>query len=31
MVRQEGGRWDVGTKDNAVTLERVDESDDRII
>jgi hypothetical protein len=30
MVRQEGSRWDVGTKDNAITLERFDESDERV-
>ena len=30
MVREEGSRWDVGTKDNAVTLERFDESDERV-
>ncbi len=27
MVRQEGGRWDVGTKNNAVYLERRSEDD----
>ena len=30
MVRQEGSRWDVGTKDNAITLERFDDSDKRV-
>jgi len=30
MVHQEGGRWDVGTEDNAVYLERISESDERI-
>ncbi len=30
MVRQEGSRWDVGTKDNAITLERFDDSDERV-
>ncbi|KKC03330.1 hypothetical protein [Mycobacterium nebraskense] len=30
MVRQEGGRWDVGIKDNAVYLERVSEGDERL-
>ena len=30
MVRQEGGRWDVGTKKNAVYLERISESDERL-
>jgi hypothetical protein len=30
MVRQEGGRWDVGTKDNAVYLERISESDEQL-
>ncbi|OBH00296.1 MULTISPECIES: hypothetical protein [unclassified Mycobacterium] len=30
MVGQEGGRWDVGTKDKAVYLERVSESDERV-
>ena len=30
MTRQEGSRWDVGTKDNAVTLERFDDSNERV-
>ena len=30
MVRQEGSRWDVGTKDNAISLERFDDSDERV-
>ena len=30
MVRQEGGRWEVGTKNNAVYLERISESDERL-
>jgi hypothetical protein len=30
MVRHEGGRWDVGTKDNAVYLERISGSDERL-
>ena len=30
MVRQEGSRWDVGTKDNAITLERFSEDDERV-
>ena len=30
MVRHEGGRWDVGTKKNAVYLERISESDERL-
>ncbi len=30
MVRHEGGRWDVGTKGNAVYLERISESDERV-
>ena len=30
MVRQEGSRWDVGTKDNAITLERFDDGDERV-
>ena len=32
MVRHEheGGRWDVGTKNNAVYLERISESDERL-
>jgi hypothetical protein len=30
MVRHEGARWDVGTKDNAVYLERISESDERL-
>lgn len=30
MVSQKGGRWDVGTKDNAVYLARVSESDERL-
>jgi hypothetical protein len=31
MVGQEGGRWDIGTKNNAVYLERISESDERLI
>ena len=27
---QEGGRWDVGVKDNEVFLKRVDEGDERL-
>jgi hypothetical protein len=30
MVREEGSRWDVGTKDNVITLERFDENDKRV-
>ncbi|OCB36589.1 hypothetical protein A5676_20400 [Mycobacterium malmoense] len=30
MVRQEGGRWDVGIKDKAVYLERVSDGDERV-
>ena len=30
MVRKEGSRWDVGTKDNAISLERFDDSDERV-
>lgn len=30
MGREEGSRWDVGTKDNVVTLERFDESNERV-
>lgn len=30
MVRHRGGRWDVGTKNNAVYLERISESDERL-
>ncbi|MGZ6788991.1 MAG: hypothetical protein ACXVGQ_03540 [Mycobacteriaceae bacterium] len=30
MVRNEGGRWDVGTKNNAVYLERISESDEQL-
>ncbi len=30
MVRQEGGRWDVGTKSNAVYVERRSEENERI-
>ncbi len=30
MVRQEGSRWDVGTKDNVITLERFDDSNERV-
>jgi hypothetical protein len=30
MVRHEGGRWDVGAKNNAVYLERISESDERL-
>jgi hypothetical protein len=30
MVGHEGGRWDVGTKDNAVYLERIAEGDERV-
>ena len=30
MAREEGSRWDVGIKDNAITLERFDESDKRV-
>jgi hypothetical protein len=31
MVRHERGRWDVGTKNNAVYLERISESDERLL
>jgi hypothetical protein len=30
MVRHEGGRWDVSIKDNAVYLERISDSDERV-
>ena len=30
MADQEGGRWDVGVKDNSVYLVRVSDSDDRL-
>jgi hypothetical protein len=30
MVRHEGARWDVGTKNNAVYLERISESDEQL-
>lgn len=30
MGREKGSRWDVGTKDNAITLERFDDDDDRV-
>ena len=30
MAREKGSRWDVGTKGNAITLERFDDSDDRV-
>jgi hypothetical protein len=30
MVGQDGGRWDVGAKNNAVYLERISESDERL-
>lgn len=30
MVRQEGSRWDVGTKDKSITLERFDDSSERV-
>ncbi len=30
MARHEGGRWDVGIKDNAVYLGRISESDERV-
>lgn len=30
MVNHEGGRWDVGTEGNAVYLERISESDERL-
>lgn len=30
MVREEGGRWDVGIKDKAVYLERVSDGDERV-
>jgi hypothetical protein len=30
MADQEGGRWDVGVKDNAVYLVRVSDSDERL-
>jgi hypothetical protein len=30
MVRHEGARWDVGAKDDAVYLERISESDERL-
>lgn len=31
MAEQEGGRWDVGIKDNAVYLARVSDSDERLL
>jgi hypothetical protein len=30
MVRHEGGRWDVSIENNAVYLERISESDERV-
>jgi hypothetical protein len=30
MAREEGSRWDVGTKDNVITLERFDDDDKRV-
>jgi hypothetical protein len=30
MVRVKGSRWDVGTKDNVITLERFDDGDECI-
>lgn len=30
MVSNEGGRWDVGVKDNAVNLERISEGDEQL-
>lgn len=30
MARQEGSRWDVGTKDKVITLERFDKSNERV-
>lgn len=30
MVRHEGGRWSVGMKDDAVYVERVSDSDERL-
>ncbi|BBY38481.1 hypothetical protein MMAN_26150 [Mycobacterium mantenii] len=30
MVRDQGGRWDVSIKDNAVCVERISESDERV-
>ncbi|OBH26750.1 hypothetical protein A5692_26405 [Mycobacterium sp. E342] len=30
MVREEGGRWDVSIKDDAVYLERVSQDDERL-
>ncbi|WP_231743182.1 hypothetical protein [Mycobacterium sp. GA-2829] len=30
MAREKGSRWDVGTKDNAITLERFDDEDGRV-
>ena len=30
MSRQEGSRWDVGTKDNVITLERFGDDDERV-
>ncbi len=30
MVRDEGGRWDVGRKNDVVYLERVDESNEQL-
>ncbi|MEB4210782.1 hypothetical protein [Mycobacterium sp. 94-17] len=30
MVREEGGRWDVGIQNNAVYVGRISESDERV-
>lgn len=30
MGREKGSRWDVGTRDNAITLERFDDGDERV-
>jgi hypothetical protein len=30
MVRHDGGRWDIGVKDNAINLERISGSDERV-
>ena len=30
MVRHDGGRWDIGVKNNAVNLERISASDERL-
>ncbi|OBI96181.1 hypothetical protein, partial [Mycobacterium asiaticum] len=30
MARQEGGRWDVGVANDAVYVERISESDDKV-